>query len=167
MGRARLEYDQLPRSETLQIKRPRGKLVESGLAVSPDSDRLSVLQIRLAKEREHLVAELTSKAEICLRANKLTTPVDDCAYKYYLQLGEFSGNRHLVRAGMRNIGNRYALLAENAFQRFDFEKARHYVSEGIGVDPDNTRLQVLERELLKSKPEMIMKGVERKLKSLF
>ena len=143
------------------------KLIERGLKIFPDSSRLSGVKLRLDAEKLRIINELSEYAEERLRENKLTTPEDDCALKYYREIEAIDRDSLLVSRGLRKIGDRYALLADSAFQRLDFEKSRHYVSEGIGVDPDNARLQRLERELLKSKPEMIMRGVEKKLRSLF
>ena len=142
-------------------------LVNKGAELSPGLSRLESIQRRLKAEKSRVVEDLTRRAEERILENKLTTPVDDCALKYYREIEAIDSDNEVVEMGLRKIGNRYALLADGAFQRMDFERARHFVNEGIAVDPNNIRLQILERQLMKSKPELIMKGVEKKLKSLF
>lgn len=143
------------------------RLVEKGMVVYPQSDRLAALQDRLESERAALIKDLAGRAEKKLAENMLTTPADDCALKYYREIEAIDADNDLVPDGLRKIGDRYALLADSAFRRLDFDSARHFVDEGLAVDPDNYRLNILERELLKSKPEMIMRGVEKNLKSFF
>ena len=143
------------------------RLVEKGMAVYPDSGRLADLQGHLEAERNTLIKDLARRAEEKLSENMLTTPADDCALKYYREIAAIDADNSLIQEGFRKIGDRYALLADSAFRKLDFDSARHFVNEGVAVDPDNYRLQILERELLKSTPEMIMKGVEKNLKSFF
>ena len=143
------------------------RLVAKGMTVYPESDRLNAIQNRLDTERTIVIQDLARRAEEKIAENMLTTPADDCALKYYREIEAIDAGNGLIKQGFRKIGDRYALLADSAFRQLDFDSARHFVSEGIGVDPDNYRLQILERELLKSKPEMIMKGVEKNLKSFF
>ena len=143
------------------------RLVAKGMTVYPESDRLKAIQNRLDTERAIIIRDLARRADEKIAENMLTTPADDCALKYYREIEAIDADNGLIKEGFRKIGDRYALLADSAFRQLDFDSARHFVSEGIGVDPDNYRLQILERELLKSKPEMIMKGVEKNLKSFF
>lgn len=143
------------------------RLVEKGMAVYPGSGRLAALQGRLEAERNTLIKDLARRAEEKLSKNMLTTPADDCALKYYREIAAIDADNSMIQEGFRKIGDRYALLGDSAFRKLDFDSARHFVSEGMAVDPDNYRLQLLERELLKSTPEMIMKGVEKNLKSFF
>ncbi len=143
------------------------RLVAKGMIVYPESDRLKAIQNRLDTERTIIIRDLARRAEEKIAENMLTTPADDCALKYYREIEAIDADNGLIKEGFRKIGDRYALLADSAFRQLDFDSARHFVSEGIGIDPDNYRLQILERELLKSKPEMIMKGVEKNLKSFF
>lgn len=143
------------------------RLVAKGMIVYPESDRLKAIQNRLDTERTKLINDLSRRAEEKIAENMLTTPADDCALKYYREIEAIDADNGLIKEGFRKIGDRYALLADSSFRQLDFDSARHFVSEGIDVDPDNYRLQILERELLKSTPEMIMKGVEKNLKSFF
>ena len=142
-------------------------LVSKAAELSPELPRLASIQERLEAEKSRVIDDLSRRAEERIRENKLTTPADDCALKYYRDIEAIDSDNEVVEMGLRKIGNRYALLADGAFQRMDFDRARHFVNEGISVDPNNIRLQILERQLMKSKPELIMKGVEKKLKSLF
>lgn len=143
------------------------RLVTKGMTVYPESDRLKAIQNRLDSERTILIGDLARRAEEKIAENMLTTPADDCALKYYREIEAIDAENGLIKEGFRKIGDRYALLADSSFRQLDFDSARHFVSEGLAVDPDNYRLQILERELLKSTPEMIMKGVGKNLKSFF
>lgn len=143
------------------------RLIQEGLIVSPGHGKLTSLKRLLGKERQRLIRELADQAERCLAENKLTTPVDDNALKYYLDIQKLDQNSVLVPEGFRKIGDRYASLADRAFRRLDLGSARHYVSEGLAVAPNHWYLLNLNRELQKSNPEIFIKSMEKNLKSLF
>lgn len=144
-----------------------GDFLEKGLAVSPDNHRLALLRERIEREKQEQVRYLRSKAEEALRRNKLTTPYNQSAYKYYEDIRKITGNGKDAREVLRLIGNRYAVLGEVAHRDFKFSQARSYVSKGLGIAPSNKRLLSLKRELDKSKPEVFFSGLEKKLNSIF
>jgi len=142
-------------------------LVENGLAVFPESGRLRGLRTRLESERKQVIEDFAAKADTCLMDNRLKTPYNDSALKYYREIEKIDAGNVLVQEGYRKIGAAYARLADRAFRELDLDSSRHYVSEGLEVDPDNWELQLLERELTKSKPEIFFKSMEKNLKKLF
>ncbi|WP_163340459.1 serine/threonine-protein kinase [Desulfopila sp. IMCC35008] len=141
--------------------------LEKGLAVSPDNHRLALLRERIEREKLEHVDYLRSKAEEALRRNKLTTPYNQSAYKYYKDIRQITGNGEDAREVLRQIGNRYAVLGEVAHRDFKFTQARSYVSKGLEIAPSNKRLLSLKQELAKSKPEVFFSGLEKKLNSIF
>lgn len=143
------------------------EFLEKGLSVSPDNHRLALLGEKIKREKQEQVRYFRSKAEEALRRNKLTTPYNQSAYKYYKDIRRITGDGKDAREVLQQIGNRYAVLGEVAHRDLKLSQARSYVSKGLGIDPSNKRLLLLKRELAKSEPEVFFSGLEKKLNSIF
>lgn len=141
--------------------------IDRGLSVSPLSGRLLSLKDREKANRQQHIAALSEKARRSLSKNSLTTPAGNCAYDYYRAILRLdTGNRDALN-GMQMIGDRYALLAENAFRDMNVEKSKSFVQKGLRVVPGHTHLLQLQKDLSKSKPEVFLKSLEKKLGTLF
>lgn len=141
--------------------------ISKGLAVSPQNPRLFQLQGRLENIRKKEIAGLAAKAEQAMRNNKLTTPYAASAYRYYQDILEIEKNNRTARAGLVKIGDRYAAMGEKAYSNMKFEQARVYVQKGLKVSPRHSRLLGLKRDLAGSEPELFLRGLEKKLGTLF
>jgi tRNA A-37 threonylcarbamoyl transferase component Bud32 len=71
---------------------------------------------------------------------RLTEPARDNAYYYFSRMLQLDPNNAEAQAGMQDIANRFAMLAEQAIAEDHFEQARSYVALGLQVDPANHRL---------------------------
>jgi uncharacterized protein HemY len=59
------------------------------------------------------------------------------------------------------IATRYAEQAEQALDRFEYVKARHYVDEGLRVQPDDPRLLALQQRsyAIRDVPIRLLRGI--------
>lgn len=96
------------------------------------------------------IGEYLGKAEVALKALRLTTPEGDNAYYYYRQVLDIDPGNGAATEGMEALGDRYADLAEQARARFDYAKANNYIDTGLEIQPDNRRLKALKAEAIHS-----------------
>lgn len=143
------------------------EFLRHGLAVAPDSQRLLDLQENLAKEKRETIRDLADRAEEALTKNQLTTPPEDCAYKYYQQILVMDGNNAQAKNGLVRIADRYAALAEEAYRNLRIGNAREYVRQGLAIVPQHKHLLQLQRDLSRSKPGMFFKSIEKSIRPIF
>ncbi len=144
-----------------------GGYIAKGLSVAPGNGRLLALQIKLSEQRRDAIRKLADKAEEALQKKHLTTPADDCAYKYYLSILHIDGKNSLAMKGINRIADRYAELAEEAYRNLNIDKSKEYVRQGLAVAPQHQQLLQLQRDLTRSKPGMFFKSLEKSFKPLF
>lgn len=101
------------------------------------------------------------KARVAMEADKLTTPMEDNAYLYYQEVIRLDPAHEEALQGLTEIANRHADLAEEAIKRFQYVKAEHYVSAGLRVQPEHSRLLALQERTnaLKDVPDRLIKGI--------
>lgn len=78
---------------------------------------------------------------------RLTDPARDNAYYYFARLLQLVPNHPEGLGGLRQIAERYAVLAEREMARKDYALAREYLAVGRQVDADNAAIASLERRL--------------------
>jgi len=93
---------------------------------------------------EEVIRALTWLGKQSLEEYKLTYPPKDNAYYYFNKLLEIDPSNETARAGISNIADRYAILAEQALARNETGKTATYVSLGLRIDPDNRTLLSLQ-----------------------
>jgi len=114
---------------------------------------------------ESEVEQYLLKAKIAMDSDKLAAPARDNAYLYYQEVIKLVPDHEEARQGLLEIANRYGDLAEQALDRFEYVNAKHYVHEGLRVQPENLRLLALQQRTnaIKDVPTRLIKGI----KSLF
>ena len=102
------------------------------------------------------------KAKVAMDSDKLTAPAQDNAYFYYQEVIKLVPDHEVARQGLTEIANRYADLAEQALDRFEYVNAKHYVRKGIRVQPENSRLAALQQRtyVIKDVPTRLFKGIK-------
>jgi cytochrome c551/c552 len=132
-------------------------LTANGLEFKPGDERLLGLdkQIKL---------ELLQKAENCIQANQLTTPAHDCAVFYYKEALKLYPESNAVEKGYEKIAVRYADLAEDALNQYQFDSARYLTARGLEFKPDDERLLSLDKQLSKNKVGLFLKRIGRGIK---
>jgi serine/threonine protein kinase len=140
--------------------------IRRGVEVYPQSGRLSGLRTRAEKEKRILIKELERKAQRSIANDDLTSPVKDCAYKYYNDIQKLDNDSVIVKNGMLKIADRYAELADTSYRNFDLANAREYVKKGLIVQPAHERLLGIQQDLSLSKPGMFFKMLEKNVQTV-
>ncbi len=117
--------------------------------------------------KQALIQELSEKAKKSLSKNRLTTPMDDSALLYFNKILKIAPDSVLARTGIRGIADRYAILADQAYRQFDYEKAGIFTRKGLEMAPNHARLKELKTDLTRSKPGVFLKSLEKKFYNLF
>jgi len=141
--------------------------VDAGLATYPDDARLSDLRGEIVTAQKTTVDDLIKIVRRCLYENKLTDPADDSALLYLNRIQGIDPGNPFVREGYKEIADRYASLADESYRIFELEKARAYVEKGLAVMPGHPRLLSLKRDLSRSVPGKLFKGIQKNVKSIF
>lgn len=142
------------------------EITDNGLSLSPGNTDLLELREQILAQRKEKIAQLTRKARRCLFENKLTTPEHDSAIVYYNEIQRISPSAAIVQTGYREIANRYASIANQAYRKFEFAAAQRYVTKGLNVVPDHPRLLQLKAELSRSGPEKFVKSLGKNIDAL-
>jgi len=74
---------------------------------------------------------------------RLVSPPKDNAYYYFTRMLEIEPANTEARRGLRQIAERYAMLAEEAVARNEGTRALGYIELGLKIDPDNRSLKEL------------------------
>jgi tetratricopeptide (TPR) repeat protein len=141
--------------------------VAHGREVLPEDPRLVGIDERIKRERSEHIHELSEKARLCIDAGKLSTPANDSAYYYYTEMLRLDPGNDLAQKGYKRIAEKYALLADQAFQEFDYAQAETYVRRGLQVVPNHYYLRSLEQELKRSDLERVGHSVKKRINKLF
>jgi len=103
----------------------------------PISSSAAETQVTISEDVVQALHWLGKKS---LEDYRLTSPAEDNAYYYYSRLLEVDPGDKVAAAGLLNIADRYAYLAERSFLENDYDKAKAYTSIGLKFDPNHTAL---------------------------
>jgi hypothetical protein len=112
---------------------------------------------------EDVVQALHWLGKKSLEDYRLTSPAEDNAYYYYSRLLEADPRDKVAAAGLLNIADRYAYLAERSVLDNDYDKAQAYINIGLKFNSNHAALIKL-KELNVDVEE---KSFMEKLKNLF
>ena len=112
------------------------------------------------------MAALLAEASVKLEQYHLTTPPKDCAFYYYQQVLALDPDNREARAGYTKIADRYALLAQNEMDEFQYGNAGHYIRKGLEIKPGHPRLLSLQRESRRSLPGKVFKSIGNNFKKI-
>jgi serine/threonine-protein kinase PpkA len=110
-----------------------------GLAIQPTNQRLQSLQNKAN------IGRLLSQAATALKEQRLTRPKDNNAYAYYQRILELHPQHEQALKGITRIADAYADLAESKLDQFKYAAAREYLHRGLTIQPENARLQELQK----------------------
>ena len=80
-----------------------------------------------------------------LEEYRLTSPPKDNAYYYFSRLLDINPDSEAARAGLMEISNRYAVLAEQTLAKGDYKKTEAFVNLGLNINPENQTLLTLKQ----------------------
>jgi len=102
-------------------------------------------QFQLGPAPDEVINALTWLGNQSLQEFKLTYPPKDNAYYYFGRLLELDPGNQVAIAGIFNIAEQYAVLAEQAMVSNDLEKMTSYVDIGLKINPKNESLLSLQQ----------------------
>jgi serine/threonine-protein kinase PpkA len=97
--------------------------------------------------REPQITELLSLARRALESDRLMIPAQNNAYHYYQRVLALQPGNSAALAGMDKIVARYAVLAQQALDRQDLDKATRYIARGLRVQPGEGGLLALQERI--------------------
>lgn len=106
-------------------------------STQPISSSAAETQVTISEDVVQALHWLGKKS---LEDYRLTSPAKDNAYYYYSRLLEADPGDKVAAAGLLNIADRYAYLAERSFLENDYGKAQAYTSIGLKFNPNHTAL---------------------------
>mgnify|MGYP001817124201 CR=1 FL=1 len=111
--------------------------------------------------REEKIMSYLRKGQRSLERDRLLTPKNDSAYRYFQQVLELDPGHSQARNGIDNIAARYAFLASEALDENDRVKAELYLARGLQVNRNNEDLLALhDRMYPPAPPATIQTGQE-------
>lgn len=127
--------------------------LKTGLAISPEHQRLQALEKETAEQKQVRIAELTRGAKQRLASNKITSPPDDSAFSHYNEILKIDPDNIAAQEAIQKIaarnasGDRYVEMADTALAKKRFVEAEEYVATGLSISPDHAGLQSLKETL--------------------
>ncbi|MDX2455912.1 MAG: AAA family ATPase [Gammaproteobacteria bacterium] len=106
---------------------------------------------------EEQIAELLANGQRSLKQYRLLTPKDDSAYHYFQQVLKLDPGNSDALYGIEQVVAGYTLLATDALNKNDKQKAELYITRGFRISPNDEGLQALRDWMnvlpIKSAPE--------------
>ena len=140
--------------------------IRIGLAISPENSELLSLQHKVVTKKQRLITEYHEKARQALRENNLTAPEDDCAYKYFKDIAKIDESNPIPQKGFTEIGDRYAVVAQEAYLNLNLSKARTLMEKGLAVDPRHKALLKLKVDLTQSIPNIFLDSLKKSVNNI-
>ncbi len=113
--------------------------IHRGLTIQQANHRLQALQ-----EKAN-IGRLLSQAATALKEKRLTRPNNNNAYYYYQRILELNPKHKQAHEGIDLIADAYADLAESKLDQFKYADAKMYLHRGLTIQPENARLQALQK----------------------
>jgi serine/threonine protein kinase len=136
--------------------------VQSQAAVAATTPEAAQAPQQPAPALDEVLNALTWLGNQSLQEFKLTYPPKDNAYYYFGRLLELDPGNQTAIAGILEIAEQYAVLAEQAMVKNETEKMKSYIEIGLKINPDNRSLLSL-----KGYSENTQTGLMSTIKSFF
>lgn len=130
--------------------------IQRGLSIQPANHRLQALKTKAN------IGQLLSQADTALKEYRLTRPNNDNAYYYYQRILELHPKHNQALQGITRVADAYADLVESKLDQFKYADAKAYLHRGLTIQPDNARLQELEKNTnaFRDAPQRIWKKLK-------
>ncbi|HBX37103.1 MAG TPA: hypothetical protein DEG76_07390 [Pseudohongiella sp.] len=111
--------------------------VEEPVVEPPAEDQSTVTSLLDEEERHRrMVSDILYSGMRALRADRLLTPPEDSAYRYFSRALALDPGNNVALEGMQDIVRRYLQLAELSSRQGQFDNAETYLRRAAQVDPD-------------------------------
>jgi tetratricopeptide (TPR) repeat protein len=90
---------------------------------------------------------LLERGDQALKAGRLLTPIDDCAYDYYKEALKVAPDHPAALHGLERIAERYVAMAEQAAEKGQYQSARTSLERARIVDPDLDSIDAMEAQI--------------------
>jgi serine/threonine-protein kinase PpkA len=125
--------------------------IRQGLSLIPYHPQLLSLQQTVTRQMnstpQETVRDLLAKAQKQLKAWRLTRPREDNAYQTYTKILQMEPGNPQAEAGLRQLANRYEILARNKQRADDLQGGLRMVELGLTVDPNHSGLLRMQEEI--------------------
>ena len=107
-------------------------------------------QKRLARKKQidrlTTINSLLRKGDSSLKDYRLTTPLNNNALYYFQKVLEMDPKNKKAQEGIEKVVSRYEILARGEIDKYQYQKAQHYISSGLSIDSDNESLLELQKK---------------------
>jgi len=112
------------------------------------------------------IYDLLEAATRAFTVDRLTTPADDNAYRYYQEILALDSENPVAKKGLENIADRYLAMAELKLQNADVDRAELLIQRAQQVLPNSEKITFYRDRLSQVKAEhsgASMAGAEKNL----
>ncbi len=140
---------EVPHSEkALPQPDPQAGLSRSLPASNTTTANDSGLDIPAGVTNDHRIQKLLLRAEDAFNNDRFTIPKNNCAYYYYQRVLEIEPQNRIAELGIRQIVERYRVLASSFIKKEDYETAKLHIQRGLKIDAQNKKLLALKNQLV-------------------
>ena len=133
-----------------------------------EQKNIEIAQVKKELERQKQqsiktasIQNFLTKGTASLKKYNLTTPLNDNALYYFQKVLDLDANNKEAQKGVKDVVYRYELLARSELDKYNYQKAQHYISTGLSVDSENERLLELQKQAnLHSEPGRVINKVK-------
>ncbi|MBI4006819.1 MAG: serine/threonine protein kinase [Gammaproteobacteria bacterium] len=132
---ASVSLDEVPLTTSVAVQAPVNKPMNTGTTIDLTNSATVAEPVS-----DEVINALVWLGKRSLEEYRLTDPPKDNAYYYFSRLLEINPADKTARAGLLEIANRYAILAERAMANNEYEKTEAYINIGLKINPGNETL---------------------------
>jgi hypothetical protein len=90
---------------------------------------------------------LLEQGDQALKAGRLLTPIDSCAYDFYKEALVVAPGHPAALHGLERVAERYVAMAEQAAEKGQYQSARSMLERARIVDPDLDSIDAMEVQI--------------------
>jgi len=107
------------------------------------------LSLQISPEQKE-INQLEEQAITAIKRDRFTTPAGDNALFYYQKILTIDPKNEVAITGIKSLAGRYALLANEALNESELEKAESYVATIAAISPEHPSLALLANRIVKA-----------------
>jgi hypothetical protein len=134
---------EVPQKQKVEHQEPQAR--DADPVLLSDSDATPAYE-----QDKEVIERFLALAGESLKDYRLTVQADNSALHFYRRVLALDPQNASALQGFKEIATRYAWLAEQAIERSQHAKAKHYIELGLAVEPRHPRLLTLREQSGKS-----------------